>query len=129
MTDKQRLKNELLLAPLAVLLYLGIYLLFFGILSTNNHFQLKTFSRTSGVTLLSFTVMLVMMISVYGGYDIGKRKSKPVISSLILAVLITDLFTYVVFQIMNANQDKYIRFVFVCIHNLKNYIRKKLCNL
>ena len=108
MTDKQKLKNELLLSPLYIALYIGIYLIFFGVFGIK-HFQMRNFSRTSGVTLLTFTVLIAMMVSVYGGYDIGKRKSKPVISSLILAVFITDLVTYIAFQIMNASDQLYGR--------------------
>jgi exopolysaccharide biosynthesis polyprenyl glycosylphosphotransferase len=56
---------------------------------------------------LTFTVLLLIMVSVYGGYDIGKRKSRPVISSLILAVAITDVVTYLQLEIMNVNIAKY----------------------
>ncbi len=72
-----------------------------------NNWQLWTMSRTSGVTVLTFTVLLTIMLSVYGGYDIGKRKSKPVISSLVLAVGMTDIITYIQLEIMNANDAKY----------------------
>ncbi len=88
--------------PLRLMLYVLLYAAFFGIVGLNN-WPLWTFSRTSGVTLLTFTVLLTVMLSVYGGYDIGKRKSKPVISSLIMAVSLTDLVTYLQLQIMNVN--------------------------
>ena len=88
--------------PLRFMLYVLLYAAFFGIVGLNN-WPLWTLSRTSGVTMLTFTVLLTVMLSVYGGYDIGKRKSKPVISSLIMAVSITDLVTYVQLQIMNVN--------------------------
>ncbi len=92
--------------PLRFSLYALIYAAFFGIMGLNN-WQLWVLNRTSGVTVLTFTVLITVMISVYGGYDIGKRKSKPVISSLIMAVVITDAVTYLQLQIMNANDDKY----------------------
>ena len=111
MRDKNKFKNELLLSPLVMILYGGLYAIFFGLFGSL-HFQMRNFSRTSGVTLLTFTVMLVVMVSVYGGYDIGKRKSKPVISSLLLATYITDLVTYIIFQIMNVNPNFYDHFVF-----------------
>lgn len=91
--------------PLRVFLYVLMYLCFFGVIGLNN-WQLWTPSRTSGVTLLTFTVLLAVMLSVYGGYDIGKRKSKPVISSLVLAVGMTDIVTYLQLEIMNVNEAK-----------------------
>ena len=92
--------------PLRFVLYSLIYIAFFGMIGLNNK-QLWNISRTLGVTLLTFTVLLLIMVSVYGGYDIGKRKSRPVISSLILAVGITDLVTYLQLEIMNVNSAKY----------------------
>lgn len=92
--------------PLRFTLYALIYATFFGIMGLNN-WQLWVPSRTSGVTILTFTVLLTVMLSVYGGYDIGKRKSKPVISSLVLAVGMTDIVTYFQLEIMNANDAKY----------------------
>jgi exopolysaccharide biosynthesis polyprenyl glycosylphosphotransferase len=92
--------------PLRFTLYALIYAAFFGIMGLNN-WQLWNLSRTSGVTILTFTVLLTVMLSVYGGYDIGKRKSKPVISSLVLAVGMTDIITYFNLEIMNANDAKY----------------------
>jgi exopolysaccharide biosynthesis polyprenyl glycosylphosphotransferase len=92
--------------PLRFTLYALIYATFFGIMGLNN-WQMWTLSRTSGVTILTFTVLLTVMLSVYGGYDIGKRKSKPVISSLVLAVGLTDLITYFQLEIMNVNDAKY----------------------
>ena len=92
--------------PLRLVLYSLIYSAFFGMMGLNNR-QLWNISRTLGVTLLTFTVLLLIMVSVYGGYDIGKRKSRPVISSLILAVGITDIVTYLQLEIMNVNDAKY----------------------
>ena len=88
--------------PLRFMLYVVLYAAFFGIMGLSN-WQLWTLSRTAGVTILTFTVLLTVMLSVYGGYDIGKRKSKPVISSLIIAVTLTDLVSYLQLQIMNVN--------------------------
>ena len=91
--------------PLRFVLYVLMYAAFFGIMGLNN-WPLWGASRTTGVTLLTFTVLLTIMVSVYGGYDIGKRKSRPVISSLVLAVGITDLVTYLQLEIMNVNDAK-----------------------
>lgn len=106
MNQQKNGKKRWRFLPLRFILYALIYAAFFGIMGLNN-WQLWTLSRTSGVTILTFTVLLTVMLSVYGGYDIGKRKSKPVISSLVLAVGMTDIITYLQLEIMNANDAKY----------------------
>ena len=45
------------------------------------------------------------MTAAYGQFDIGRRKSKPIIYSLGLAVFITDIVTYVQLSVMNTNPD------------------------
>ena len=41
-------------------------------------------------------------MSIYGKYDVGRRKSKPIIYSLALAVLFTDIISYLQLMIMNT---------------------------
>ena len=55
--------------------------------------------------MLTFVVVGLGMIAAYGTYDIGKRKSKPIIYSVSLAVVITDVVTYIQLSIMNVNKD------------------------
>lgn len=83
-------------------LYIALFFSFFGIMGTE-HPQLLRPSRTAGVTMLTFIIAGLGMTAAYGRYDIGKRKSKPIISSIGLATLITDLVTYVELAIMNTN--------------------------
>lgn len=59
-------------------------------------------SRTSIITLTTFTVVYVLMTRVYGGYDIGKRKSKPIVFSLALSVLGADVMAHLFLCIMNV---------------------------
>ena len=42
-------------------------------------------------------------MAVYGGYAIGKQKSKPIIYSMVLATWITDIITYLQLMIMNTS--------------------------
>ena len=79
-------------------------MLFFGLLGINN-WQLGTLSRTLATTLLTYTAMMIAMNAVYGGYAVGKKKSKPVISSMSLATLVTDVISYLQLQIMNVNAN------------------------
>lgn len=96
---------------LKLILFLGILLIFFGLFGIPN-WQLWTFSRTSGVTLVTFVAVGLGMLAAYGSYDIGKRKSKPIIYSLGLATVITDVITYLQLSIMNTNANRNLHFVF-----------------
>ena len=89
---------------LKLILFASLFMIFFGLFSIPN-WQLLTFSRTAGVTMLTFVVVGLGMIAAYGTYDIGKRKSKPIIYSISLAVVITDVVTYIQLSIMNVNKN------------------------
>lgn len=95
---------------LKLILFAGILLIFFGLFGIPN-WQLWTFSRTSGVTLVTFVAVGLGMLAAYGSYDIGKRKSKPIIYSLGLATFVTDVITYLQLSIMNTNANNNLHFV------------------
>lgn len=59
-------------------------------------------TRTSIVALGVFSIVYMAMSVIYGGFDIGKRKSKPIIYSLILTVLFTDIAAHFFMCIMNV---------------------------
>ena len=59
-------------------------------------------TRTSIVTLGVFSIVYMAMSVIYGGFDIGKRKSKPIIYSLILTVLFTDIAAHFFMCVMNV---------------------------
>ena len=62
-------------------------------------------NRTLASTLLTYAAMTLAMHAVYGGFDVGRKKSKPVISAMIASTLITDLVTYLQLEIMNVNEN------------------------
>ena len=64
-----------------ILLYFLLMSIFIGAFSFPNP-QLLRLSRTLGVTLLTFAAVGYGMINAYGKFDIGQRKSKPIIYSL-----------------------------------------------
>ena len=72
-----------------MILYLALLFVLFGLLSINN-FQVLTLSRTAAVMALVFLFGCVAMSKIYGKYDVGKRKSKPIILSLSLSIVITE---------------------------------------
>ena len=100
----RRNRSALLVGALRALTYLSLTLLFFGLMSVNN-WPLRHLSRTLASTLLTWGLTSVAMLHIYGGYDVGRKKSKPIISSMALGVLCVDLVTYLQLQIMNVNPD------------------------
>lgn len=84
-----------------VILYLLLMAIFMLVMSRENPTLLIP-SRTMGITLSTFCVVGLLFLSIYGRYDVGRRKSKPIIYSLALAVLFTDVVTYLQLMIMNT---------------------------
>lgn len=98
-------------------LYISLFLCFFLIMGME-HPQLLRASRTAAITMLTFAVAGLGMTAAYGKYDIGKRKSKPIICSIGLATAITDVVTYIELMIMNTNAANNLKFEFESIGHL-----------
>lgn len=94
---------------LKVILYVSLFGIFYGIFSIE-YWQLLVMSRTAAVTSTTFVIVGLAMVSIYGQYDIGKRKSKPIIYSISLATVITDIVTYLMLAIMNTNEATNYKF-------------------
>ena len=99
-----QVKTDILIGVMSVILYIVLGFIFFYCMSLTNIF-LRYINRTLATTLLTFTAMTVAMHAVYGGYQVGRKKSKPVISAMISGVAITDLVTYFQLEIMNVNDN------------------------
>lgn len=75
------------------------FFVFFGI---ENEWLLRL-SRTAAVTMLTFAVLGSALMSIYGGYSVGVTKSKPIIYSMTLSTVFTDIVTHLQLCIMNTN--------------------------
>jgi exopolysaccharide biosynthesis polyprenyl glycosylphosphotransferase len=106
----QRFKNSIVFL-LHLLLYAACALIFFGLFGIR-HFYLLTFSRTAIITWATFTILYFLMNRVYGGYDIGKKKSKPIIFGMSMTVFFTDLITHFFLCVMNVTVVHQGRFVY-----------------
>ncbi len=84
-----------------VILYCLLMAAFILIMAKENPTLIRL-SRTMGITLSTYCVCGLLFLSIYGKYDVGRRKSKPIIYSLSLAVLFTDIVTYLQLMIMNT---------------------------
>ena len=62
---------------LKVLLFITLFLLFFGFFAPGFP-QIMVFSRTAGITMTTFVVLEIILMVVYGGYAVGKKKSKEI---------------------------------------------------
>ncbi|MBR2822321.1 MAG: exopolysaccharide biosynthesis polyprenyl glycosylphosphotransferase [Clostridia bacterium] len=97
-------RSDLAIGVMTVMLYGMLAAVFFACLSVSNVY-LRHINRTVATTLLTFSVMIVAMHAVYGGFDVGRKKSKPVISAMVAGTVITDLVAYLQMEIMNVNDN------------------------
>lgn len=84
-----------------ILLYVVLMATFIVFLAPENLALVKV-SRTMGITFSTYIVVGLLFLTIYGKYDIGRRKSKPIIYSMTLAVVFTDIITYVQLMVMNT---------------------------
>ncbi len=99
-------------------LYVMLLAIFMVLFSFNN-FAVLNPSRTMAVVMVTFVASLLMMTRIYGKFDIGRRKSKPIIYSVFLATAITDVVTYGMLMIMNTIEpDVYLTFKWVDVWTL-----------
>ncbi len=85
------------------ILYIGIFYIFFILFYIDSP-QIMRPSRTSGVTMTTFAAILLSLNAAYGGFNVGKKKSKEIFLGLFMATFISDVVTYFEFTIMNVNQ-------------------------
>lgn len=91
--------------------YISLMMAFVVVLGRDS-IGLTRLSRTLGITVSTFAVVGLLFLSVYGKYDVGRRKSKPIIYSLSLAVACTDIITYGQLMIMRTNRPSIWEFRF-----------------
>lgn len=76
---------------------------FYRIYAIDN-WQLLRPSRTAVVTIASYIAMSYMFYNIYGRYDIGKKKSRPIVYSLVLMITFTDIISMLALSLMNTNE-------------------------
>ena len=92
-----------MLAFARIAAFLAAALPYFLIMGTE-YWPLLRISRTLAVTGLAFLMAYIFMGRVYGGFDIGKRKSKPIIYSQVAALLFTDVIAQIFLSVMLSNE-------------------------
>ena len=84
-----------------LILYILLMAIFMLVLAEDNPALIRL-SRTMGITISTFVVVGLLFVSIYGKYDVGRKKSKPIIYSMSLAVIFTDIITYLQLMVMNT---------------------------
>lgn len=90
---------------------------FFIVFSTDFAWILRP-SRTAAVTFLTFCVVEALLVAIYGGFTIGRVKSKPIVVSLSLATIVSDVVTHMQLCIMNVNENLNSHFIYESPHLL-----------
>lgn len=83
-------------------MYAAAFATFFLLFAIDNE-EIITLSRTAAVTLSTYVIIAFLLTGIYGKYDVGIRKPKSIIYSLVLAAVFTDLITYFQLIIMKTN--------------------------
>ena len=102
MRNRKLWLTRLIKYGLQCLLYILMFLCFYGFQSISNP-QLLNLNRTAVTTVFAFFLSTMLLSVVYGGFDIGVRKKRSVLSSMCLTFFFTDIVTYLFLQIMNVN--------------------------
>ncbi len=97
----KRLQRTFLLTFKA-LLFVVLFLIFFGLLGLVEP-ELLRLSRTAGISMTTFVIAEICLIKIYGGFSIGIKKTKDIVSSVFLATFITDVIAYFELSIMRIN--------------------------
>lgn len=84
------------------LLLLGTFILFMSVY--NPHLRLF-YRRITAVVVFTFAVVYAALSRSIGGYAIGQEKNKPIIFSLALRALLTDVVAYVEFVFMSYRRN------------------------
>lgn len=104
MQRKRFYATQLMKLVFQALLYIFLFATFFGMLSITNA-AILNISRTAAATMATFTCSMLLLTTVYGGFEIDHKRKRTVFANLSLAAFFTDLITYVILQIMNTNPN------------------------
>lgn len=94
--------RELLTLAYRAMAQVCLFAIFVLIMGIENKPLLRP-SRTAAVTYLIYVLASGMMTAIYGGFEIGLKKSKPIFYAVATATIISDLVAYVTLMIMNTN--------------------------
>ncbi len=101
--DIARKFQKSIILAMKFIMYAAAFATFFLMFSIDNR-EIIELSRTAAVTLSTYVIILVLLSGTYGSFDIGKKKDKDIVFSLMLSGVLTDLITYFELTIMKTNE-------------------------
>lgn len=117
MQKKIRRFESMMWILIKLILYISMMAIFILTLAPENKGLIRI-SRTMGITFSTYTIVGLLFLTIYGKYDVGRRKSKPIIYSMSLAVLFTDIITYAQLMVMKTITPSVSAFRFYSVGNL-----------
>lgn len=103
MPAKSDFIEDIILSIYKFLIYFFLYVIFIWGFGKVNY-ALNSLTRTFVITSSAFFLVILMMIPVYGNFEIGKEKSKPIFLSTMITVLITNILAIVTLVIMGIKE-------------------------
>lgn len=102
---------------LSLFTYVSLMGLFFWIFSYAYPEIIQT-TREAAVTSITYFITFIFMLNAYGGLDVGEKQTRQIVYSMIIVVLFTDIFTYLVIQIINPSIWNIWQFGFFSLRRL-----------
>jgi len=102
---------------LSLFTYVSLMGLFFWIFSYAYPDIIRA-SREAAVSSITFVITFLFMLNAYGGLDVGEKRTRQIVYSMIIVVFFADLFTYLVIQITNPSIWNIWQFGFFSVRRL-----------
>ena len=126
--DMRRKPKRLFVLTMRLLTWALCMACFFLFFSFHNPY-LVVLNRTSVIVAMSYSVVYWLMTGVYGGFDIGTRKSRSIIFTMGLVVAFADLFAHLIMCVMDYTVINGGRFVYEKPHFLLGVFVLQVCVL
>ncbi|MBR6890968.1 MAG: sugar transferase, partial [Clostridia bacterium] len=97
-------KRSLFLMLMKADLFALVALSFFLTMGLNTPYLLNI-SRTAAIVAFGFTVLFLLFMNIYQGFDMQHEQSRHIIFSTIISVLFTDAGAFIELMIMNFNEN------------------------
>lgn len=102
---------------LSLFTYVSLMGLFFWIFSYAYPDIIKA-TRDAAVSSITFFITFLFMLNAYGGLDVGEKRTRQIVYSMIIVVFFADIFTYLVIQITNPTIWNIWQFGFFSLRRL-----------
>ncbi len=99
---KENIKSSII-TSFKVITYLILWLIFMLVMSDVNY-ALTQATRTAVITSAAYLLVLVVMQNIYGDFEIGYKKSKPVFLTTMISVLLANSIGFITMTIMGVVQ-------------------------